>query len=139
MFRPRARERLTHCNENGVPSDELTLAMLTDDYVYEDRRHSGQSFPNLDVESTPRAITSLWDTGGGEPRFSMHEIIAVRGDRIAACRVSVDYSNGWTIESIQVMELDALSLLRRWFDFDHDDVDGAIAELDRLHSQSDAI
>ena len=130
---------MAYCNENGAPSDELTLAMLTDDYAYEDRRHSGQSFPNLDAESTPKAVTSLWDSGGGEPRFTMHEIIAVRGDRIAACRVSADYANGWTTESIQVMELDAtLSLLRRWFDFDHDDVDGAIAELDRLHSQGDA-
>ena len=91
--------------------------MLTDDYVYEDRRHHGQSFPNLDAESTPRAVTSLWDTGAGEPRFTMHEILAVRGDRIAACRVSVDYPNGWTTESIEVMELDAgLSLLRRWFE-----------------------
>jgi hypothetical protein len=68
----------------------------------------------------------------------MHEILAVRGDRIAVCRVSVDYSDGWTTESIEVLELDAsLSLLRRMFDFDHDDVDAAIAELDRLHSQAD--
>ena len=68
----------------------------------------------------------------------MHEILAVRGDRIAACRVSVDYPNGWTTESIQVLELDAsLRLLRRTFDFDPDDVDAAIAELDRLHSQAE--
>jgi hypothetical protein len=131
---------MAYCNKNGAPSDELTRASLTDDYVYEDRRHHGLSFPNQDAESTPKAVTSLWDTGGGEPRFTMHEILAVRGDRIAACRVSADYPNGWTTESIEVLELDAsLSLLRRMFDFDHDDVDAAIAELDRLHSQSDAI
>ena len=130
---------MAYCNENGAPSDELTLAMLTDDYVYEDRRHHGPSFPNLDAESTPKAVTSLWDTGGGEPRFTMHEVIAVRGDRIATCRVSADYLNGWTTESIQVLELDAtLSLLRRDLDFDVDDVDAAIAELDRLHQQADA-
>ena len=130
---------MAYCNKNGAPSDELTRASLTDDYVYEDRRHHGPSFPNLDAESTPKAVTSLWDTGGGEPRFTMHEILAVRGDRIAACRVSADYPNGWTTESIEVLELDAsLSLLRRMFDFDHDDVDAAIAELDRLHGQSEA-
>ena len=129
---------MAYCNENGAPSDELTLAMLTDDYVYEDRRHDGQSWPLMDADSTPRAVTSFWDTGGGEPRFTMHEVVAVRGDRIAACRASVDYLNGWTTEVIGVLELDAsLSLLRRWFDFDHNDDDAAISQLDRLHRESD--
>ena len=125
---------MAYCNENGAPSDELTLAMLTDDYVDEDRRHHGQSFPNLNAESTPRAVTSLWDTGAGEPRFTMHEILAVRGDRIAACRVAVDYLNGWTTESIEVMELDTgLSLLRRWFDFDHDRSQRGVAASSGFH------
>jgi hypothetical protein len=93
----------------------------------------------MDAESAPKSVTSIWDTGGGQPRFTMHEILAVRGDRIAACRVSVDSPNGWTTESIQVLELDAsLSLVRRMRDFDRDDVDAAIVELDRLHSQADA-
>jgi hypothetical protein len=38
------------------------------------------------------------------------------------------------------LALDAtLSMEQRQVDFDRDDVDGAIAELDRMHSQSEAI
>ena len=48
----------------------------------------------------------------------------------------VDYGNGMQRESIIVMALDAaLRLAQRMVDFDTDEVDGAIAELDRLHTQ----
>ena len=128
---------MAYCNDNGAPSDELTLTMLTDDYVYEDCRHQGQSFPNLDAEATPRAVTSLWDTGGGEPRFTMHEILAVRGDRIAAAGLpSITTTAGRPRPSSPALDA-TLTQVRRSFDFDVDDVDRAVAELDRLHSQSD--
>ena len=63
----------------------------------------------------------------------------MRGDRLSACRLEVDYGNGWTWESTQVIELDATAtLFQRLVDFDVGDIDGAIAELDQLHSKSDA-
>jgi hypothetical protein len=50
-----------------------------------------------------------------------------------------DYGNGMLSETINVIGLDAtLSLLQRQVYFDFDDVEGAIAELDRMHSQSEA-
>ena len=131
------RNALRHLNELESPPSGMRVS-LTDDYVYEDRRH-GPSFPSADAESFPQALETLWDTGAGRPRFTVHEILAVRGDRTAACRLSTDYPNGWTTESIQVVRLDAsLSLMQRKIDFDHDDLEGAIAELDRLQSQADA-
>jgi hypothetical protein len=130
------RNALRYLNEFESPPRGMR-ASLTDDYVYEDRRH-GPSFPNADAASFPQALETIWDTGAGRPRFTVHEILAVRGDRIAACRLSTDYPNGWTTESIQVVELDAsLSLMQRKIDFDHNDVDGAIAALDRLHGKSE--
>ena len=53
-----------------------------------------------------------------------------------AVAVQTDFGNGMLRENLQVIGLDAtLSLLQRQVDFDIDDVDGAIAELDR---QADA-
>ena len=116
----------------------MMRASFTDDFVYEDRRR-GPIFPNAGAESFLQALETAWDTGAGRPRLTVHKILAVRGDRLAACRLEVDYGNGLTCESIQVIELDAtVTLVQRVVDFDVDDVDGAIAELDRLHSEADA-
>jgi hypothetical protein len=81
----------------------------------------------------------VWQTGAdGQPRWET-ETLAVRGERFAGVAVRVDYGNGMTFDAIQVIGLDAaLSLLQRIVDFDPDAVDGAIAELDRMHSQADA-
>jgi hypothetical protein len=63
----------------------------------------------------------------------------VRGERFAALVVQTDYGNGFLRENISVIGLDAtLSKLQRHVDFDLDNVDGAIAELDRMHRQADA-
>jgi hypothetical protein len=67
-------------------------------------------------------------------------VLAVRGDRFAACRLDLDYGNGWVQDHVMVIGLDVtLTLLQVAIDFDADDVDGAIAELDRLSRQADAI
>ena len=84
-------------------------------------------------------IETLWQTGtGGQPRFEA-ETLAVRGERFAAVAAQTDYGNGMLTESIHVVGLDAtLSVLQRQVYFDRDDVDRAIAELDRIQSQSEA-
>jgi hypothetical protein len=123
--------------EHGAPHEELVQASVTDDAVYSDRR-SGPTFPDADAESMPMVIRSSWETGTGQPRFE-HQVVAVRGDRFAALVIQTDYGNGFLRESIIVVGLDAtLSKLQRHVDFDIDDVDGAIAELDQVHSQADA-
>ena len=84
-------------------------------------------------------IETLWLTGtGGQPRFEA-ETLAVRGERFAAVAAQTAYGNGMLTESIHVVGLDAtLSVLQRQVYFDRDDVDRAIAELDRIQSQSEA-
>lgn len=122
----------------GSPPEETVRAGLTDDFAYEDRR-SGPSFPDADAEAMPKVVLSSWQTGAaGQPR-SEGETLAVRGERFAAVAIQTDYGNGMLTEYIGVIGLDAtLSLMQREVDFDRDDIGGAIAELDRLHSQSEA-
>jgi hypothetical protein len=121
----------------GSPSDDEVRAALTDGFTYEDRR-SGPTFPDADAESYPRYVLSMWQTGAGQPRWSI-EILAVRGERFAAVAILTDYGNGMLSDAIDVIGLDAtLSLMQRQVTFDRDDVDGAIAELDRMHREAEA-
>lgn len=62
----------------------------------------------------------------------------MRGERFAAIVLQIDYGNGMVTESIHAFGLDAtLSLVQRDIDFDLDDVEGAVAEMDRLYRQSE--
>jgi hypothetical protein len=132
--------RLNFSALNGLGSAPRNVrTFLTDDFVHEDRRR-GVSFPNVDADSHPRFVESAWQTGAGQPEFVVSQILAVRGDRFVAALIRIDYGNGMLLESAHVLALDAtLRLAQREIDFDVDDIDGAIAELDRLHSQSEAI
>ena len=132
------RKALALLTEAGSPSEEWLRAGLTDDFVYEDRR-SGLSFPDADAESFPNSVLSMWQTGAdGQPRFEP-KTLAVRGERFAAATIQLDFGNGMLIESVHLLALDPnLALVQHVVDFDIDDIDGAIAELDRLHSQADA-
>jgi hypothetical protein len=68
----------------------------------------------------------------------VREVLAVRGERLAALAYRLDYGMGMVRESILVMGLDAtLSLMHRGIEFDVDDFDAAIIELDRLHGRTD--
>jgi hypothetical protein len=121
----------------SAPSEKWVRAGLTDDFVYEDRR-SGPSFPDADAESMPKIVLSMWQTGAGNPRWSTDTLV-VRGERFAAVAMQVDYGNGMTRDYIMVFGLDAaLRQVQRQIIFDRDDVDGAMAELDQLHIQSEA-
>jgi hypothetical protein len=131
------RNAYAFLTEAGSPSEKWVRAGLTDDFVSEDRRR-GLSFPDADAESLPKVVFSMWQTGAGQPRWST-ETLAVRGERFAAVAIQTDYGNGMLTEYIGVIGLDAtLSRVQREVDFDRDDIDGAIAELDRLQSQADA-
>ena len=131
------RRAVAFSTDSGSAPGELVRASRADDFAYEDRRR-GPSFPPLDAESFPRFVETIWETGAGQPRFEL-EILAVRGERYVAGMVRLDFGNGWLRECIHVMALDVtLRLVQRVVDFDLDDVDGAMAELDRMHSRADA-
>ena len=125
-------------NDFESPPHEMIRSSFTDDFVYEDRRR-GAIFPIMSAELGAEAFASIWDTGAGRPRFTVPQILAVRGERLVAARLVVDYDIGFALEAIQMLQLDAtVTRVQRAFDFDVDDVDTVIAELDRLHSQADA-
>jgi hypothetical protein len=130
------RNAVSVLNESESPPHGMRSS-LTDDFTYEDRR-SGPSFPNLDATTFPRFVATTYETGAGRPRTSLPDVLGVRGERFAAVVYHIDYGNGMVRESITVIGLDAtLRLAHRFIDFDVDDIDAAIAALDRLHSQSD--
>ena len=123
-------------DSGSAPPGELVRASRADDFGYEDRRR-GPSFPPLGTESFSKFVETIWETGAGRPRFD-DEILAVRGERYVAGTIRLDFGNGWLRESVIVLALDVtLSLVQRVVEFDLDDVDGAMAELDRLHSRAD--
>jgi hypothetical protein len=123
----------------AAPSERWVRAGLTDDFTFEDRRR-GLSFPDADADSFPKVVVSMWQTGApGQPQFEP-ETLAVRGDRFAAVAVRTVYGNGMVLETINVIGLDTtLRLRQHQVNFDRDDVDGAIAELDRLHRRADPV
>jgi len=130
------RGNYTVLNDFESPPHEMLRSSFTDDFVYEDRRR-GAIFPIMGAELGMEAFASIWDTGAGRPRFTVSETLAVRGERLVAARLVVDYDNGFALEAIQMLELDVtVTRVQRAFDFDLDDVDTAIAEIDRLHLES---
>ena len=132
------RGTYTLLNDFESPPHEMIRSSFTGDFVYEDRRR-GALFPIMGAELAAELIASIWDTGAGRPRFTVPEILAVRGERLVAARLVVDYDIGFALEAIQMVQLDAtVTRVQRGFDFDVDDVDTVIAELDRLHRQADA-
>ena len=122
----------------GPPPEAVLRAALADDFAYEDRRR-GWTFPDADAESYPQVILSIWQTGAaGQPQWDL-ETLAVRGERFAAMLLKIDYGNQMVTESVHILGLDAtLSVVQCDIDFDLDDMDAVIAELDRLHQQSEA-
>jgi hypothetical protein len=125
-------------NDFESPPHEMIRSSFTGDFVYEDRRR-GALFPIMGAELVEEAFASFWDTGAGRPRFTVTQTLAVRGERLVAARLVVDYDIGFVLEAIQMLQLDAtVTRVQRAFDFDVDDIDTVIAELDRLHSGADA-
>ena len=110
---------------------------ITDDFVFEDRRSSGGAgFGRVDASGWISMIASTWDVSEGRPHYSIPKVLAVRGDRLAAFVVNVDYGSGNVAEHGHCLQLDpTLRLFQRQWDFDLGDVDSAIAVLDRAHAE----
>jgi hypothetical protein len=112
----------------------------TDDFIAEDRRTQtgGVNFGTLDRAGFAEFFNLSWELGARMPRFSIAEVVAVRGDGLAAVIESIDDGDGMIVEHIAVIQLDpTLRRHRRSVIFDVDAADAAIAELDRLHGTID--
>lgn len=128
------RRRQGHDYLNGLTT-KPTLADITDDFVFEDRRKGAANYGRLDGPSFLRMIESTWDIGTRRPTFTIIEVIAVRGQRTAAFVERTDFGDQNYEEYIAVVQVDAsLRSERRYVSFDRDDRDAAIVEADRLHA-----
>lgn len=109
---------------------------FADDFVLDDRRKGGLNFGRLDRSSYVRSLEEMWKVGG-RPRFSMVEVVGVRGEGCAAYVEKIEFGDsGMYIEHILVVEFDTvLEQSRRWVQFDLDDRDAAIAVLDEWHAE----
>jgi hypothetical protein len=110
----------------------------TDDFVAEDRRTGtgGVNFGRLDAAGFTEFYNLSWELGAAKPRFSLVDVVAVRGQRSAAFIERIDDGNDMVVEHIAVLQLDSmLRRHRRSVIFDVDAVEDAIAELDRMHAE----
>ena len=129
--------RVGIASANEMERDEFTGGALTDDFVFEDRR-SGFNYGRHDATTYREVSTSVFDVGSGRPIWSIPEVIAVRGQRIAATVLVNDYGKDAYTDMIACVRFDPqLQRLQRRVLFDIDDRDAANAELDRMHADID--
>jgi hypothetical protein len=121
---------------NLMERDEFTPP-LTDDFVLDDRR-SGFNNGLIDAATYPELIRSTWDVGSGRPSWSILDVIAVRGQRIAAMSIVIGYGNDMHTDAIICVRFDTQrQLQQRLVVIDIDDRDAAIAEVDRMYAEID--
>lgn len=109
---------------------------VTDDFFYEDRQSGGVNFGRIDAAGFREFVSTAWDVGTGRPRWTVQRVIAIRGQLSAAMNVSLDYGDDMFVDNILLFQLDANhELMHRLMVFDLDDVDAAVAELDRMHAE----
>jgi hypothetical protein len=134
----RLRQSFDFMNELAEPPSFAPADFFTDDFVLADRRRGGVNFGELNASDWVRVLDGFWEAGG-QPRFSVVEVIAVRGEWSAAYRVRVVYGvSDMFIDDINVVRFEPVGgRFRRTVLFDPDDRDAAIAELDRMHADID--
>lgn len=105
-------------------------------FVIEDRR-AVVSHPDGDAAGLAERFRLTSELGMGAPQIDVPEVVAVRGERLAAVRIAVTFDGGAArMDSIGVVRFDpTVTRLERIVQFDEDDVSAAIVELDRLHAE----
>ena len=114
-----------------------TPTRLAAEFVLDDRRHGGIGLGRVDKDTAMAYSATAWKVGHGPPIQKVRRLIATVGDRLVAAVVETD-SDQWKSESITVWQIDSqLRNLQIAVMFDVDDVDAALAEVDRLHGEID--
>jgi len=114
-----------------------TRAPVTEDFLYTDRRTGGGvNYGSLDASGWRQLVTETWRVGSGRPSLAVVEVVATRGQWSAAVVESTDLGDDMAMEYITCFQLDSTTrLMRRSFNFNVDDREAAVAELDRMHAE----
>lgn len=107
--------------------------IYTLDFVREDRRRLVGA-PTANREEFVQQLRGWHGISHGPPQFSVEEIVAVRGERCILIRARVLYADTWS-EFLSVGRIDADDRTDRSVLFDPDDIESAIAELDRMFAE----
>lgn len=111
------------------------LATVTPDFKRYDRRRI-TSQPTVDAQGWLRAILEFENLTGEWPTVETPEILAVRGDRLCASHWVLRFGES-RLEFLIVSQVEGTGENRGELGafFDPEDLDAAIAELDRLQTQ----
>ena len=131
----RMQDSYDRMNELAEPPPIALADHFTDDFDFSDRR-KGVNFGEGDASYFVGILQGFWEAGG-QPHFSIVEVIAVRGEWSAAYVLRTVYGGrDMYSEAINVADCDPDGgRMRRLVLFDLDDRDAAIAELDRMHTE----
>ena len=126
---------LNSLSEFGVAERSRLRTGHTDDYVGEDRRKL-IGMPAAGRDELVEQIASYWNLGAGAPEFSMDEVLAVRGDRLVLFRFRICYGPAYETSTLLLAGYTTDGRRCRAIQFDVEDLEVAVAELDRLHWES---
>jgi hypothetical protein len=118
---------------NTEPPAELFAEIMTDDFVRSDRR-TLIALPTANRDEFTEQALIWFQMGDGPPIFEFREVLGVAGERLVLCAVWIGYKSGQGVDMLQIIVFDEkVELMEQLVSFDIDDVDDALAELDRLH------
>jgi hypothetical protein len=114
---------------------EMMPSWMTDDFVRQDRRRLVAT-PESNGSEFVENVRAWFSVGAGTPRFRVAEVYAVAGDRCVTHRVSIDFDGSFASDMIHSIRCNAsVDKMQKIVTFDPDDLDAALAELERLHAE----
>lgn len=134
------RQRAGFATLNSLSEPPTDLASsVSEGFRYEDHRSGGVSFGHLDAAGWAEFLQSVWGLRQSRPHRSVREVIATRGQRLAAVTARIDYGDDTLNEFIICLRLDADLERMEWVaHFDLEEVRAAVAELDRHNAEIEA-
>ena len=112
------------------------LSMCTEDFVRYDRRRMTAQ-PPADRQGWLDAMITFEELAGGQwPTFELTDTVAIRGRRLAALRWTMGVGEVGEVEFIVVSRANEVAdKMEVIYFFDPEDMNEALAELDRLHTE----
>jgi hypothetical protein len=117
---------------NDLPDEVEYEHDLAENFKRIDRRRliAAPEANRAEFQEQLRAWTQI---NGEQPRWNLKEVFETAGERLACCRLAIEFSDGTSSEQIQVLLFDqSVTHLELIVSFDPDDVEMAIVELRRM-------